>query len=185
MLTFSILEPFSSKLWHGVSTRANEHEQVVDVDLFQPHGGDVIWTEQPIRYNDSEAQVDGVFTKKPQLRIRAGGRDCAPIILYDAKHNTVGTVHAGLKGTTQNILQNALQEVSVSDVYIGIGPAIGPCCYFGIDVQQENMQQALALGVPVERIEVMSYCTRCNNDIWFSHRAGDNINCAVYAELHP
>ena len=87
------------------------------------------------------------------------------------------------------------------DVLIGIGPSIGECCFevggevieevkkcfdkaedyfykkdngkFMLDLWAINKDQFLDMGVSVENITVSNICTKCNNDIFFSHR-GDN-----------
>ena len=66
-----------------------------------------------------------------------------------------------------------------------IGPAIGPCCYeVGPEVAERFDSDLAANGVldlwaaaerrlraaGVERVERVDLCTRCNPDLFFSHR---------------
>jgi hypothetical protein len=85
-----------------------------------------------------------------------------------------------------------------ADLLAGIGPSIGPCCYavgpevaaaaaarYGravllagpapqnprLDLWAANRQALTGSGVPAEQIELAGVCTRCRNDLYFSHRA--------------
>jgi YfiH family protein len=85
-----------------------------------------------------------------------------------------------------------------ADLVAGIGPSIGPCCYevgdevvaavdeaFGdsdvvirepgkkarLDLWEANAQTLRGTGISSNRIEVAGICTRCRNDLFFSHRA--------------
>ncbi|WP_051170710.1 polyphenol oxidase family protein [Tatumella ptyseos] len=60
--------------------------------------------------------------------------DCLPVLIASEKTHQVAAAHAGLKGTLAGILQQTLSRFfaegsAASDLYIAIGPAIGPCCY--------------------------------------------------------
>lgn len=87
------------------------------------------------------------------------------------------------------------------EVIAAIGPSIGPCCYdVGADVAGEaakrfagasvlqkmdgsyrfdlwnaNAETLMRAGVAEENIEVSGICTRCRNDLFFSHRAAKGI----------
>jgi copper oxidase (laccase) domain-containing protein len=80
-------------------------------------------------------------------------------------------------------------------MWVGIGPAIGPCCYevgpevaaefstlagvveeraagrAHLDLWAANRQIAESAGIPAEQIETAGLCTRCHRDLFFSHRA--------------
>jgi len=89
-----------------------------------------------------------------------------------------------------------------SDLIAGIGPSIGPCCYevggeveylvmstFGttdglivtndekenaiFDLWETNRRVLVEAGVKPENIELSGLCTRCQNNFFFSARAGD------------
>jgi len=84
--------------------------------------------------------ADAVLTRKRRILIGVQVADCVPILLYDRQKSVVGVVHAGWKGTAQQILKNAieiLQEEYQSlpeDIFLALGPSIRHCCY---DVGEE------------------------------------------------
>lgn len=88
-------------------------------------------------------------------------------------------------------------------ILAAIGPSIGKCCYqvdsivadsfykqkgherflfagirknkWTLDLAEANRRQILDGGVPQENIEVSDRCTRCNQDVFFSHRGAGGI----------
>lgn len=180
MLQFQLLNKFP-EVQHGIATRHNEHEQRYDVVAEQVHGNRFAWVDGPRL--QPVPRVDALLTDTPGVRLRIGTSDCVPIILYDPSTQRGGVIHAGVKGTTQDILLRVLGEFDPARVYVGIGPAIGPECYDAIDIQRENVIQAVAGGVRRSHIEVMRVCTKCHNDTFFSFRAGDQQNFGSYFTL--
>jgi len=105
------------------------------------------------------------------------------------------------------------------DILTAIGPAIGRCCYqvdspvaaemknhsncdsflfpcanaknkWMLDLPEANRQQIIAAGIPEENIETAGLCTRCRQDLFFSHRAtgmftGRQINFLMIKETEP
>lgn len=72
--------------------------------------------------------------------------DCAPILFYDPAHRAFALVHAGWRGTAAAVAPRALAAMRArygsrpGDVLVGMGPAIGACCY-EVD---EQVQEAFA-----------------------------------------
>lgn len=70
--------------------------------------------------------------------------DCVPVYLVDPVERAIGLVHAGWRGTALRIVQKGVRAMKDAfgtdpkNVYAGIGPSIGPCCYHvGRDVAWE------------------------------------------------
>lgn len=180
LLQFEILQQFSN-LSHGISNRHTEADQLFDVLAQQVHDNKYAWVEAKSKV--PIPKVDALLTKATGIRLRIGTSDCTPVIIYDPVTHSGGAIHAGFQGTVREILTETLKEFNPNDVYIGIGPAIGPCCYDDIDIQLENYQQAIEAGVPSEHIEVIRICTKCNSNTYYSYRAGDDVNFGTYFEL--
>ena len=128
------------------------------VTLWQVHGADIAiynaqeewrtdwayssyyehtWTPQSIR------KADALITKEKRVALALSFADCVPILLYDPVEQVIGLVHGGWRGTARGIVAatlHAMYEYSgcqPRNIYAGIGPAIGPCCYeVSKDVQQ-------------------------------------------------
>lgn len=181
LFTFTILQSFP-ELFHGITTRHSEERQPYDVGVEQVHGTKFVWAQTQTK-RAQRTQADAILIDQPNVTVRIGTSDCVPIVVYDATCRRGGVVHAGFKGTTQEILVSVLKQFHPLHTYVGIGPAIGPECYDRIDIQLENIFQAQAVGIPLHHIEVMRWCTKCHHDVFFSHRAGDNQNFGTYIRL--
>ncbi len=166
------------------------------------------------------AHSDGLATSTPGLALMLRFADCQPILLYDPRQHALALVHAGWRGVAQGIAARAAETMEAAfgsqprDLLIGLGPAIGPCCYtvgdevaaamgyalpdwqaamqplpldegWRLDLSAANAQQLAAAGV--QHIERADLCTSCRNDLFFSHRAenGRTGRFAVVAYLRP
>jgi copper oxidase (laccase) domain-containing protein len=104
-------------------------------------------------------------------------------------------VHAGWRGTAAKILHAAVDlfeahGLSSRDLRLHLGPAICGACYeVGPDVYGQLTGRAVAVpttvdlrailadqarGAGVRIITVSRWCTRCDNAVFYSHRAGDS-----------
>jgi hypothetical protein len=156
----------------------------------EAHGG----TVQPA--------TDGLITTAPGIALLLRFADCMPLLLFDSVRHAVGLVHAGWRGVARGVVAAAVAAFvrrvgsRPADLWSGLGPAIGPCCYRvgpdvasavaeacpeGAEVIQRRgealyldlagavREQLLAAGVT--RVEMSGLCTACRTGEWFSHRA--------------
>jgi polyphenol oxidase len=124
-------------------------------DVWQVHGNNVICADTPRELDEPHTKADAILTNKSDLTLFMRFADCVPILLFDPVKKAIGCVHAGWKGTVNNIVGDAIKtlqenyDVNPEDVIAGIGPSIGPDHYivgeevremagktFGIDLNQ-------------------------------------------------
>ena len=80
-------------------------------------------------------ETDAVITRLKGVCIAVKTADCVPVLLYDPKRQVIAAVHAGWRGTIQNIVVETIKimtkEFSTvpSDLFAGIGPSISPDVY--------------------------------------------------------
>jgi YfiH family protein len=149
-----------------------------------------------------QSQTDGLLTLTPGVALFFRFADCAPVVLFDPVRRAVGLVHAGWRGAVNGVVAAAVAAFErhagsqPGDLWAGVGPAIGPCCYeVGPEVAEavtgacpegtevvRRQNGALRLDLPgavraqlaatgVEQVEMSGICTACRTDEWFSHRA--------------
>ena len=100
----------------------------------QVHGATVAFA----RRNTSDAwmtpEADAVISDDPSAAIAVRVADCAPVLIADRRLGAVAAVHAGWRGTMQNIAVAGVQALRTelgskpSDLIAAIGPCLGPCC---------------------------------------------------------
>jgi polyphenol oxidase len=119
--------------------------------------------------------------------------DCVPVFLAHPSGATAA-LHSGWRGTAARITEKALAQFRVhgflaSDFRLHCGPAICGRCYevsaavfaeltgrdpgvpTTVDLRALIADHARAAGV--REISISPLCTRCDNDRFYSHRAGD------------
>jgi YfiH family protein len=179
-------------------------EQVVSP--FQVHGTQVRPVSQA-HGGSVQYAIDGLLTATPSVALLLRFADCVPILLFDPTHRAIAVVHSGWKGTAGNIAAVAVEalvryaESRPEELWAGIGPAIGPCCYEvgqemaktasqigpegaralqqregarrpgGLYLDLPGLVQAQLAAAGVKQITMSGICTACQTDEWFSHRA--------------
>ncbi|GAC1357358.1 MAG: peptidoglycan editing factor PgeF [Ktedonobacteraceae bacterium] len=87
------------------------------------------WTPQEIHKGDA------LITRQRGVAIALSFADCTPIALYDPIEQVIGVAHGGWRGTARGIVLATIDAMSKHfgslprNIYAGIGPTIGPCCY--------------------------------------------------------
>lgn len=155
----------------------------------QVHGAALVWHETPQSprvYADvipSPVEADAHATDQPGLVPLVMTADCLPVAL--AGPGGVAMAHAGWRGLAGGVLAGATARVGASGA--AIGPGIGPCCYeVGDEVLSEfahldavaegrmldlpAVARALLERAGVTAVETTDLCTRCNPELFYSHR---------------
>lgn len=159
----------------------------------QVHGADVIvhvpgWRGW-LRGDDG----DGHASTARGTALAVSIADCVPIFVAHPG-GAVALLHSGWRGTAAGIIERGLaalthRGVSAAELRIHLGPAICGKCYEvspevvkalsgrvvgspeTVDLRALIAAQARQLGVT--HVSTSASCTRCHNDKFFSHRAGD------------
>jgi YfiH family protein len=119
--------------------------------------------------------------------------DCVPVFVGHPK-GASALLHAGWRGVAGGMLTAGLAALKAlgchpGDLLVHLGPAICGACYeVGPDVYAQLMRRTIDHPAPVDlralladqariagvkQVEISALCTRCHNDRFYSHRAGD------------
>jgi len=108
-----------------------ESLQCSDAKFVIPHQthSDVVAVVDHSNIDDTFENTDALITNLHNVIICIKTADCVPILLFDPIKKVIGAIHAGWRGTAQNIAGKAIAKMGV--VY-GCSPsnivaAIGPC----------------------------------------------------------
>jgi hypothetical protein len=140
--------------------------------------------------------------------------DCVPILLADPEGRRVSAVHSGWRGTDSKISAQAVESLVADGTRPGrlvaaVGPHIRSCCYqvseelarrfqqrfdeqtavrrdghWYLDLARAVRRTLVEAGIPEDRIDLLSDCTSCDTERFFSHRrdkgvTGRHLNFAV------
>jgi YfiH family protein len=164
------------------------------VSLRQVHGTRVIVHTGGWEGWVRSVEADGHIAAEKGTALTVGIADCVPVFIAHPS-GVVALLHSGWKGTAARITSAAIEALAryghaPDELAIHLGPSIcGRCYEVGAEVRAELTGQpstrpghvdlraliaehASELGV--QKITVSSSCTRCDNDRFFSHRAGDS-----------
>lgn len=150
------------------------------------------------------ADADGHLTFAPATALAVTLADCVPVFLAHPS-GIAGLLHAGWRGVAGGIVDQAAHVLAVTGASLAdcdahLGPAIcGKCYEVGPDVIRAVRGEVVhaptlldlrdVLGTQLERhgvrrISISESCTRCHNERFFSHRAGDAArHIAVIARI--
>jgi YfiH family protein len=138
-------------------------------------------------------EADGHIAAEKGTALAVGIADCVPVFIAHPS-GVVALLHSGWRGTVARITGEALQALAryglpPDEVAIHLGPAIcGRCYEVSVEVREQLTGQPVtrpghvdlrsliaehATELGVQKITVSEYCTRHDNDRFFSHRAGD------------
>ena len=141
---------------------------------------------------------DGHATCRPGTLLSVSVADCVPVFVVAPRPRAVMLLHAGWRGVAGGILEAGLAMLErdlgthAHEAHIHMGPAICGRCYevgrevhkaLGlprpasaaqpVDLRGVLAHRALAAGADPAQLTTSTFCTRCGDTPFFSHRSGD------------
>lgn len=137
--------------------------------------------------------ADGHLAGERGIILTVSIADCVPVFLAHPS-GIVGILHSGWRGTVARIVDSGIKAFArlglpPDELMVHLGPSIcGRCYEVSADVREQLTGQPAnrpgnvdlrsliaehARDLGVRDISVSSDCTKCDNDRYFSHRAGD------------
>ncbi len=114
------------------------------VSAIQIHSKEILYAAEPFAGKPS---CDGFYTDQENLTLCVKIADCVPILLYDPQAKTAAALHAGWRGSAQNIAGMGVLKMKnlgadEKNIRAAIGPSIGRCCF---GVRQDFIDEFSAL----------------------------------------
>lgn len=159
----------------------------------QTHGVQVVRTDAGEGWIQLEG-VDGHVSTSRGILLTVTVADCIPVYLADVNGRGIALLHAGWRGTAGGILERGLRVLCgstgshASSIAMHCGVGICGQCYevghevmdgcgllpdgdgpWHVDIRSVLADQADQLGL--REISTSGRCTRCQHDLFFSHRA--------------
>lgn len=168
----------------------------------QAHGKNIEYVTEEnkgrgaLDYDTSFADTDGFITDKRGAPVAILTADCLSVFIYDPARPAIAILHAGWRGTEQNICAEGVRVMrerfgsQPQSLLAGFGPSIRSCCFevekdfktnfpFGLvnrggrifmDIALVNLRQLVDSGVREENIFDPKICTVSDNENFFSFR---------------
>jgi hypothetical protein len=143
-------------------------------------------------------EADAVIGRSGEGILAVATADCVPLLLADPKRGVCAAIHAGWRGLKANVVRAAVRATCAFGTTPGallavIGPRICEACYevgtevaacfpessdplegkadkHSLDLGNAAEVSLIAAGVRTDRIDVLSACTSCEAQAFFSHR---------------
>ncbi len=179
---WSALQQFTAG---GEQGRFATARQVHGADLLEHDGSWRGWLRGPA--------ADGHLALRPGTTLAVTVADCVPVYVAHPS-GAIAMLHSGWRGTAAGIVPAAIARLRgagcmPAELRLLTGPAIcGDCYEVSPDVFRALTGRAVDRPTPVALDRVIArqareagigevfgtaFCTRCDNDRFFSHRAGD------------
>ncbi len=194
--TFSLssTEPVNEVMGRWTALQADLHDVARRlVSIRQVHGDRVLVHTGGWDGWLHSGEADGHIASERGTALAVGIADCVPVFIAH-ESGVVGLLHSGWRGTAARITAKAIDAfgrygIAAAELAVHLGPAICGRCYEvsaevreqltgqptirpgNVDLRSLIAEQASTAGV--RRVTVDASCTRCDNDRFFSHRAGD------------
>jgi YfiH family protein len=138
---------------------------------------------------------DALWTDEPGLPMLVLTADCLPIAIArtDGRAPALAVVHAGWRGLAEGVVEESVRALGGGRTAAVVGPAVGPCCYevgpevsarFDADLTRDGVLDVWAAAeralrrAGVAHVDRVDRCTRCNPDLFFSHRRSGPVRGA-------
>jgi YfiH family protein len=195
--TFGMMgpEPVSEVMGRWAALRRELHPLATRLATAgQVHGNRVVTHEGRWSGWLRGEDADGHFAPARGTAMAVTVADCVPVFVAHPS-GAAQALHSGWRGTAAGILGVGLAALaaaghSPADARVHLGPAIcGKCYEVSPDVYEQLTGRNPGKPTPVDlrailadqarkcgvtRITISPLCTRCNNDRFYSHRAGDH-----------
>lgn len=178
--------------WTSLQDELSAHSRRTVIGR-QVHGNTVITHRGGWEGLLRTGEADGHLAAEKGIALTVSVADCVPIFIAHPS-GVVGILHAGWRGTVARIVDAGLTAfgrlgIAPDELHMHLGPGIcGRCYEVSAEVRAQltgqpanraghvDIRSIIAEGASdagVGNISVSPDCTRCDNDHWFSHRAGD------------
>lgn len=171
------------------------------VTVHQVHGGKVL-----VLSERTQAEADGIVTSVPGIVIGVKLADCCGVLLYDPHRRVVAAVHSGWRGTSANIVRNAVTVMCTQagsephNIHAWLSPCasgehyeVGEDVYrlipnhckpFGekwlLDNRAAITEQCIGAGLLPAHIDGCDSCT-LTNERWHSYRRDKELSGRMLA----
>lgn len=180
-VVFTTRSAGSAKESHGLLAEALDIDERRIVSGRQVHGAELAFHHAP---TERKPEVDGHVLHLPGPIGLVYTADCLPVAVGGP--GGVAILHCGWRGLAAGIVPRGVAAVGAT--HAAIGPGIGPCCY---EVGEEVVAHFAPLGdgiasgrmldltevasrllrdAGVRLIKTEAICTRCEPELFFSHR---------------
>ncbi|MCC6546281.1 peptidoglycan editing factor PgeF [Candidatus Sumerlaeota bacterium] len=164
----------------------------------QVHGRNVMACMNAQAGIDRVENCDALITNTSNVLLVIRTADCVPLVLLDEQAHICAAVHAGWKGTLENVTAATVEHMqrlgaSAGRIRAWVGPAISEKCYevggdvlsqfqsrhgklgcftneSRLDLAELNVLQAIEAGIPSEFIARSNLCTYSLKHLFHSHR---------------
>jgi YfiH family protein len=101
--------------------------------VHQVHSPTAVIVREPVTH-DQRPHADALVTDRPGLLLGIVTADCAPVLLADKEAGVIGAVHAGWRGATAGVTDQAIAAMlslgaRVERITAAVGPCIGRASY--------------------------------------------------------
>lgn len=171
----------------------------------QVHGRDILdHGEIPPGFHLAP-DADGHVTGAAGVLVTVSVADCVPIWIVDPAERRIALLHAGWRGIAAGIFEAGLDRMrrgpSGDHLEVHLGPSICGRCYevgpdvhaaLDLDVPEDRepvdlravlKARARQAGIAPSDITSPPYCTRCDSDLFFSHRGGSTGRQIAFAGI--